>query len=394
MRIQLIALISALLVPSAALAAEPLTFEQALQAVDELEALQQQANAAATALDAQAEATDRLPGPSVGVEWADIRTHEREVGIGFAQPIPLNGAPGLTADALRHDADAAGMRGEVVVQHYKAEVARAFFEALYRENRLIVLDDRITAVERSREVLRRREAAGDASQFEVERVEREVRRLEVARATEEADLAAAREHLGALIRRDAPDPDGKLGVSTCGGEAAKSPQIAALEADGQAAESRAELADGAWIPTLEVEVGGMLMAEPGESFQPGYRVGFGFAFPFWGSADPLREAAEARASSISAERRIEEDLMQRQAKALTRRCTALVANAEKIESAIPKTRKLLERAEAGYGAGELSLLALLDAQQAVLDERLDLLDAKWSARRAQNQWLTRVGGWR
>ncbi len=378
--------------PSTALAQE-ISLAEALSNVDELEDIRAVAAAQARALASEATAVDRLPGPSAGAEFGQVTNIETEIAVAVGQEIPLNGARGFEAEALRHEATAAKARGELVVQGYKAEVAEAFFEARYRQERLLVLADRITAVERSKAVLARREAAGDASRFEVERVAREVRRLQSVRATEEASLAAATGRLAALLQLESAVPTGPLAPDSCGGTAPESPQVAAMEADVQAAKTRGDGADSAWMPTLELEAAGVLLAESGGPFEPGYSVGLGLSFPFWSGSGPLRDAAEARAIAREAALRIEADQMKRQADTLAKQCSALLANSETIATAIPETQKLLQRAEAGYGAGELSLLELLDAQQAVLDERLDLLDAQWGARRAQNQWLTRVGGW-
>lgn len=379
--------------PSAAVADE-LTIDAALAQVDDLASLQERVDAEEKALDSSSEAASSWAGPSIGVDWRDVTEMERELELTVGQAIPIDGAPAARARALREESKAAGLRGQARVQHYKAAVADTFYEALYRQKRLIVLQDRIDAVTRTRQVLRQREAAGDASQFEVERVDREVRRLQASMEREQADATAAAGELAALLANDSTaDIVGTLAVEQCGGKEGRPPEVSALENEAEAERVRADQAGRSWWPTLEVQAGGVLSAPPGEAFNPGYKVGFGLAFPIWGGAAEIAEAAEARAAAIDARRALLSDQLQRRASVLSTRCSALMKTATELQAGIPRTEQLLKRAEAGYGAGELTLLELLDAQQAVLEERLDLLDLRFSARRAQNDWTTSVGGW-
>jgi outer membrane protein TolC len=376
----------------AAAQSSALSLDDALGAVDELADLKQRAEAPAIELEARGRSAGMWPGVGVSAGFSDVPGVEQQIQLNVSQTVPISGAPALRERALFRDAEAARQRGEAAIQAYKGRVAEVFFEGVYRNLRLELIDEQIEATRRSEQLLERRERAGDASEFEVERVAREVRRLEASRARELADRNAARDRLAALLQRDSAVPEGVLDTR-CGGTIGTPAQLAALEADAGAAEVRAEVADRGWIPALQVQAGGMFMADGGGPLEPGFRVGLGVVFPFWGTASALREAADARASTIAANRRLEQELMRREAAAIAARCAALLESADTIEAGIPKTQKLLERAEAGYAAGELTLLELLDAQQAVLAEKLDLLDARWSARRAQNRWLTRTGGW-
>jgi len=372
---------------------QSLTIDGALDRVDQLEELSRSNEARVRGLEAQAEQAGRWQGPGLRAEWFSVAERESELELIAGQQLPIDSAPSLARKALESQTKAAEFDASARLQMYKGEVAGVFFELLFVKQRLEVLEELVAAVERTRGFLKRRQAAGDASLFEVERVEREVRRLNLRIEREKANIEKVRAELSAWLQTPVQSVAGKLEVERCGGEVDTPPRIAAQNAQVEAARARVESAERTWIPELEVEAGWILNFDPQNDPANGYRLGLAFGLPLWVSRNLAVKAAEADVVAGQADVALETRRIELLAKGSQEQCKALQENAQGVAASIPKTQKLLERAESGYEAGELSLLELLDAQQAVLEDRLDLIETHYGAQRAQIEWTSIQGGW-
>lgn len=389
---QVMVVLAVVLFPGLALG-QPMTIERALSQVDQIGELQESNQALVQGLEARAEAAARWPGPGISAEWIAVPDRESELEVTVGQSLPVDSAPSLASEALAEEARAAGFSAEARIQEYKGEVAGVFYGAIFQRERLAVLEERAAAVERTGGFLQRRQAAGDASLFEVERVDREVRRLELRIDREKASIQQTYDTLSALLQSEVDGVDGQLGVETCGGKAAVPPRIAAQQAEVEAAMTRVRAAEKTWIPEVGIEAGWILAFNELDESANGYILGLSLGLPLWASSDLAVEAAEAEVVAGRADAALIQRRIDRLARSSAELCRALQNNAQSIREAIPKTRKLLERAESGYQAGELSLLELLDAQEAVLEDRLDLIETQFKARRAQIEWKSTTGGW-
>lgn len=386
-------LIVALLVPSTALAQTP-TIEQVLEQVDADPVLRAAVESPVDHATAEASATTRYPGPSVGARVRWVFDVEQEVEVEAGQAIPLDGVRSLKRDARLASADALERDGAARVLGRKAEVAARFYRVVRHRERVEVLTLRRDAVERARASLDRREEAGDVSAFELERMEREVRRAEIAISREMTSMDVALGELAAVVGTKPYDGvEGELRPAACGGARQQLPQFEAIVHRIEATEFDREAAARRWIPMLQTSVGWVGLAE-GSEFNIGVFGGLGLAFPFWAYGDFAEDAQSARIVELNTEQK----LLRRETDALAAtyaaQCEELLGLAEDSARSVEASQKLLERAEAGYAAAELSLLELVDAQSALLEDRLQHLQLLGEARAAQNAWINVTGGWR
>lgn len=263
-------------------------------------------------------------------------------------------------------------------------VKQAYVEAVRAEH-IANLLGRVTDVFRGAErSATERLREGDISVYEARRIAVERRRYEAALAEAQLDASAARRTLAVLVAPEAeaaelvpadtvvtpPMPD-TIDVTLA---FARRPEIVAARAELEAARAAADVARRERVPDVTATSGYKRQSDG----LTGLHLGLSFPIPLWDRGAGDVAAADARVDAASArlaleERRIANDV--RRALEVYRshvRRAALLAAPLSAEAA-----DLLSIAQLAYDAGEMDLVALLDAADALRAART--LEARFRA---------------
>ena len=293
------------------------------------------------------------------IEWPTTRSARREA----AGQIALAAVARLTADSAR----------------LAMSLKEAYVEALRAEHTAQVLD-RVTAVFRAAEGnAQERLQEGDISQYDVRRIAVERARYESGRATAELEASAARRTLAALAAPESDDlelaPADTLAgppptIDASGILAAaieRRREVAAATASLDAARAEAAVTRRERIPDLTA-TGGYKRQSDGFS---GAFLGLSIPLPLWDRRGGQVQAADARVAAAEArlaltQRQVESDVR----RALeTYRMFAERAELLSIDAA-GDAADLLEIAQVAYEAGEMDLIELLDAANALREAQV------------------------
>jgi cobalt-zinc-cadmium efflux system outer membrane protein len=368
------------------------------------------------------EAVERaLANPEIeAVLEAEIQAARAEVDEATVRPAPslaidhehvFGGAPVAylqTTAMIRHQFDFTPWRRELreTVPHresaaraetdqWRLEVATAvrlaFYQVRYHEERLAAIDAWIARLERGVEAIGERGKRGDASAYDVRRVERELEIAVARRAREEADLAEAWAALSAWTPWDVqPSLSGELTPSdTMKDTTATLPQLEQLE--------QRELVLDAELDAWGVPFGRDWMigaayrfARQGGQNGQGFMVSLSIPLTFWNTDRPRVERLRAQRARVQGELELTRTLAE-QAEHGARQRLQETLDALGQLPAPERDHELSQLAEVAYGAGEGTLLELLDAHESEAEIRLARIDLQWAARRASIELQRRLG---
>lgn len=297
------------------------------------------------------------------IEWPSTRSARREA----AEQIALAASARLAADSAR----------------LAKSLKEAYVEALRAERTAQVLD-RVTGVFRAAERnAQERLQEGDISQYDVRRIAVERARYESGRAAAELEASAARRTLAALAAPESDDlelapadtlagPPPTIDASAIlAGAIERRREVAAATASLDAARAESAVARRERIPDLTA-TGGYKRQSDGFS---GAFLGLSVPLPLWDRRGGQVEAADARVAAAEARlaltrRQVEGDVR----RALeTYRTFAERAELLSIDVA-DDAADLLDIAQVAYEVGEMDLIELLDAANALREAQV--LDAQ------------------
>ncbi len=286
-----------------------------------------------------------------------------------------------------------------------AKVREAFFTTLAAQERVAAAEDRGFRLTRVAEVVGFRRRAGDASGYDLKAVEREQALARASLAEEEAGLAEMRDRLAGLVG-PLPELVGRaplvVGELLPGEEPealeillrrlALRPDLQALREEAEAARLDERVARGWKIPAFTIG-GGIKDSRSGGVDQSG---------PVAYSAVPLPifDRNQGAAASAAGRRRQAEGelgMLLREAEAGVRgsrtreRRLVEIAGRFRAEAEVP-AEEMLRTTEAAYRAGEVGILALLDAYQGIFAVKTRRLELALAARRARIELDRLTGG--
>jgi outer membrane protein TolC len=309
--------------------------------------------------------------------------------IGIRQSLPFPGQLGIAERAAR--SDAAARRDEVRARRLavQAQVAHAYVGWWRAREELRIHLEHAKLAERTLVAVQARYATGGARQADMLRAETDLHRLHADVAGIEESLRSSQALLAAAM--GAPDealppPSGpELALPASGGER---PEVTAARAQADRAELLARLADRA-RRALDLMVGFDYMLMPG--MPDAYSVMLQVGVP-WFSSRRVSEAERARAdaersrdavAAAANAARYEQAEAQARAQAAKARLAVLEGDV------VPRAERTLEAMRASYSSGDATLVALIDAERALLDAQLSavrqraaLADAAADLRRA------------
>jgi outer membrane protein, heavy metal efflux system len=340
------------------------------------------------------EATVR-PTPSLGVEHEHVFGSAR---VGYVQ----------TTAIVRQTFDVTPWRRRLreTVPHREAalraqteqwslEVATAvrlaFFQVRYHEDRIAAIDGWIVRLEQSVAAIDKRRERGDASPYEVRRVQRELEIAGARRAQEQARLAEAWAALGAWTPWESqPSLTGELtpndvpvgGIDTL-------PRLVQLE--------QRELALDAELDVWGAPFGrdwsfgaAYRFARQGGDDGHGFMLTLSIPLTLWNTDRPRVQRLRAEHARVEGELRFARTLAEQAEDAARKRLQAALEALGQLP-ATERDAELSQLAETAYGAGEGTLLELLDAYESEVELRLARIDLQWEARRAAIDLQRRLG---
>ena len=319
------------------------------------------------------------------------------------QELPVTGRLGLFREAGRIAVETTQADVWFQIAQLRAEVRHAFTDLVLAQEREATLQQGLIELQDVVRILHLREEAGEGSTFDRMRAERELVDWEaemgsarVARAEAQGRLVP---YLGpdvvpvSLVASGRLDPGARLPPLAVLVEQALSNRldyrstalsITQFDAERRAAERRR-------LPTPLIS-GGSKRSSIGETTKAGYVFSVDLAIPLFDRGQSAAAVARAQMTRAEAEAaslrlRIEADVRTAHAALALRDEQANRYRQSVAETAEP----LAEIGRIGYQEGELSILALLDAERQALEARLAALDLSALARRAAIE-LDRIVG--
>lgn len=315
-----------------------------------------------------------FPNPIFNFQLLQLVSGYNQNGLGtytvyLQQPIYIGGQRITRRKAARAQQTAAEAAVTETFHQLAAEGRHAFVELLTRQDHHHVLETAVTDLERVRDIVAGRHAAGAESKYDVARIDVEVSKWRAKIATSNADIRDASGQLGVLVGRPRwrPRADGhlaQLGIDTDVEKLwpeveQRQPAIQRARKSEHAAERDLVNArrEGVPQPTL-----GFGMVGINNFFSMSVLAGISVPLPLfdWGQGPIARAKADVRVAraekeAIVATSRAELD---RAAAVVDERRTAL---AQFERDVLAQTPALQQMAEDAYVTGQASILELIDA---------------------------------
>jgi outer membrane protein, heavy metal efflux system len=321
---------------------------------------------------------------------------DREAVAGVAEtiaridiPLDLSGRRGLRVQAAEHGVAAARAEGELDRELLVIDALDIYYDAAWLRMRVEALRDSRAGLAKIVDVIRARKSAGEASGYDLERLELELGQYDDTIVEAEVELGVARRRVAML----AGAPDGQLDASdsldtnpppvvdvSALARGRGDYRAALLRVDQAASDLRA--ARRGWIPTLVL--GGGIKTSESADFDVGYVAGLSLDIPLFDRGQGLGARSQARMREFRAQAKsIEREVSLALAAAgdeLGRRTTHLAAYRDGQLARVPS---LLRRAEVTYREGDRPIVELLDAYRAARDVVLRELELRLLAKRAE-----------
>ena len=376
-------------VPAAAAAQTEVSADDAVRAALARPEVEERFGAQVAGVRAELDEATVVPTPTLGLAheqvFGDLNVGYLQFTAMAEQRFDLSGWRGALRESLPSRESA--LRAETTMWQLEAAttVRRAFYRVRYRDARIAALDAWIARLGRRLEGIRAREERGDASAYQVRRVEREIELARTTRATEASARAEAWAELERWTTWQArPVLAGDLQPSTPtptpDARALLRPELARLEHLELALDAEAQ----AWGSPFwrDWSVGaGYRYAEVGPSAGHGFLVTLSLPLAFWNTDAPRIQSLRARQLEVSSELTLRASLAAREVDAAQQRLDAAMAPLETMSDP-PRDAELTRLAHIAFDAGEASLTELLDALESETELQLARIDLQWEARRA------------
>ncbi len=274
-----------------------------------------------------------------------------------------------------------------------AEIRRAFYDALFRQETIRVAETWGRQFVRVEGMVDKLSRAGEASGYDRRRLARERQATEARLAGERAELDRVLERLAVFTGTPRnPLVAGQLlpsalpAIETALNRMEQRPDLLALSRRAEAADLDGRAAKQGAIPDLTVGIGPKWV-DNGLSRDNGFALSVSIPLPVFDRQQAGRQRAAAEAQQARAEYRLARTRAEGELRGLTRQAEALRTAAVDFRSrASAASPELLRIAEAAYRGGESSLLELLDAYRGALESETTVLELEKRAREARIEY--------
>lgn len=308
------------------------------------------------------------------------------------QRFNLAGVNGLERDAAERRRDAEMARTDLAERELNAEIRRYFYEARAATRRTTLLRDWYNRLEELVTAVGNRVNAGDASQYDLARLEREQALLQGDLLTATASAESTREKLFSLIGGKQSSLSGEILPPSAGDLSLNNvipthPGLSALSAEADSAALSAKAAQRRRWPEVTLGLGHMEFNQGGVS-SDGNIISLSVEIPLFNRDRGEYRSSENRARQLRADRRIAEAQLEAELsdrlRTLESRRDAAIALRESTDTG---DASLAMVAESAYAAGEISVMELIDAHRSELAARQEAIDRALAARRAYIELL-------
>ncbi len=303
-------------------------------------------------------------------------------------PLDISGRHSRRADAANAIASAARANAEIDRFALVIDGLRVFRGAEYARLRTALLVTERTALVRALDIVRKRAGAGDASGYDVQRLQLELTNYDDSITAATIDLRAAQRRVATLLGRPGTrvDAAGDLPLPAPPSIDKLLPDALARRGDYRAAKLRIDAAKSegsaagrTWVPSLELTAGAM-SADLGTETARGYVAGLSFSLPIFDRGRAAGARADAERRAAVADTRV---LERRVPEAIQIAFEATIARADQARAfqttQLARLDLLLRAAETGYREGGGNIVELLDAYRVARDARLHDLELRRDA---------------
>ena len=319
------------------------------------------------------------------------------------QRFDVSGRRGLKTEAAERRVRAVTHGTELHRIELEAEIRQRFYEVLHRERRVRAVGQWADRMAKVADIVRRRQAAGEVSAYDLRRLVREQSSAEARLHSEQASLTHAWERLKALLGLQDPRARASGVAGTLLPAAPPAPleiQMAALasrsdlrglEQQAMAAELEGQAASRWWLPEIGLGVGIKQIAQgPFSDSVP--LVSASIPLPLLDRQGAERLRAAAQGQLTRSQYRLAWARAAGDVRGLWLQANEISSAARRFrEQTVESAPELVRIAEAAYHGGEASILELLDAYRSGLEAEIQALELEMNARQAHIE-LDRLTG--
>jgi outer membrane protein TolC len=342
------------------------------------------------------ESAGRWDNPEIEYDWESLDSAGGSVdenSLLVRQRFDLAGVKRLERLSASLDVEAEEARIELTKRELVSQLREVFYFAMAAGQRQREVERWQARLQELALAISARVQAGDVSRYDETRVARELALLEGESLAVSGEAESARDGLATLIGRESFELLGQM--LPPGAPPDSLPSLVdrhpLLDALGAEADSAAQLQAAAsrerW-PQVSLGLGYKETRQPGMQAD-GAMISLGIELPLFDRGQGRESVAQARSRLIKAQRQLEEQRLQLQARAILRRWQASIGAVDALGREQP--HGLIGMAEAAYEAGEISVMELIDAWRADLDTQLQLIGSALAARRAYIEWQAFTG---
>jgi len=348
---------------------------------DEIDAARARTRAGEARPDIVSALEDPMVSPSL--DHLPFMLEGADVSITIEQRIPLSGIRGHRRASALADVDRLRADARRTVLDVGVQAANAFLMLQERRRTSALVDEQLTFARDVVTAANARYASGTAPQSDVLRAEVEVARLEALAHALVSEVRGAEAMLNTTLALDADLPVPPLAplvlaepVPTWAGIKAaltERPELAAVRADIARADADVQVMRDMYRPMATIRTGPAYTMAEGR----GWMAMVGVSLPIWrgklragvAEAQAMRAMSEAELRAMT--RMIEGDaaVAVHQVRAARDRQTAIRTDV------LPRARMAIEPAVAGYTSGQLPLVSVIEAVQALWLVQADLIAA-------------------
>ena len=343
------------------------------------------ARARARAADARPAIVGALADPMIApsLDHLPFMLNGADVSVTIEQQIPLSGVRGHRRASALADRDRIRAEADRTALDVRVEAANAFLMLQERRRTAELVSEQLAFARSVVNAANARYASGTAPQSDVLRAEVEVARLEALARGLVSDVRAAEAMLNTSLALDAETlvpplasarfveiPPSWMAIKTA---LRARPELAAGRADIERAAADVEVMRAMFRPMATIRSGPAYTMAEGK----GWMAMVGLSLPIWrgklragvAEAEAMRAMSEADLRAMT--RMIEGDAAAavHQLQASRDRQTTLIADV------LPRARMAIEPAVAGYSAGQLPLVSVIEAVQALWMVQAELIAA-------------------
>lgn len=345
---------------------------------------------------AEALAARLLPNPSVAYDREEVFASSQafpENYVRLALPVEISGRRGKRIDATEAGARASAAETERARFLLTLDALDLYHDAAALRLRVAMLRERRDALATLLTAVRARTSAGDASGYDLSRLELELASYDDLLSEAEQALTATRRSLATLLGEpgamvDAEDPLELPARPASVTKLARTSLTARGDYQGslrrvEQAEHELSSARRAWVPTLQLS-GGLKTSYLGTETATGYTAGLALSLPLFDHGQAERARAIANKKLALSEARTLERAVPLAVQNTYDELTLRLGQATRYEKEhIPKLDALIRRAEVSYREGERPVFELLDAYRTAREVRLRYLDLRREAKRSE-----------